>query len=86
MHKNPASAVLLNYFLFLPHYPQVVRRALAAGKHVMQEKPVADSLENALHALQHYRQLRSVKPVWMIAENYRYVPQQNNYKPRPQST
>jgi hypothetical protein len=63
---------LLHRVLLL-HLLQVVKRALAAGKHVMQEKPVADNLENALQALQHYRQLGSVRPVWMIAENYRWA-------------
>ncbi|EFJ42235.1 hypothetical protein VOLCADRAFT_119466 [Volvox carteri f. nagariensis] len=57
---------------------RVVERCLAAGKAVVQEKPVAATVEGALRAIASYR--RAVgeavdpqrTPLWMFAENYRY--------------
>lgn len=51
--------------------PQVVERALAAGKHVLQEKPVAGMVAAALTAFRAHR-LGGVKPLWFVAENYRW--------------
>jgi len=60
----------------LPPAPalEVVSRALAAGKHVIEEKPVAPTLQQALQAIQQYRALQAGPhaPLWMFAENYRY--------------
>ncbi|KAG1678880.1 hypothetical protein FOA52_003548 [Chlamydomonas sp. UWO 241] len=50
---------------------QVVTQALAAGKHVIEEKPVAGSVELACAAIAEYRGMKS-SALWMIAENYRY--------------
>ena len=56
---------------------QVALRALQAGKHVLQEKPMANSIIAANDALEKYgssiRQLNATfqSPVWALAENYR---------------
>jgi predicted dehydrogenase len=52
--------------------PSAVERALAAGKHVISEKPAAPSLEAGRDLLAFYE--RHVGPVWMVAENWRYEP------------
>lgn len=49
--------------------PEFVERALAAGKHVISEKPVAPTVERGRALLTHTPTNR----VWMVAENWRYV-------------
>ena len=49
----------------------VVRAALAAGKHVLSEKPAAPSLGEALQLLAFHRGLQGTAPLWCVAENYR---------------
>lgn len=51
----------------------IVKRALAAGKHVLEEKPVSGTCEEAAEAILEYRvALKKGGPFWMIAENYRF--------------
>ncbi|KMT14433.1 hypothetical protein BVRB_4g072110 [Beta vulgaris subsp. vulgaris] len=52
-------------------------RLLKAGKHVIQEKPAAASNEEAELALSSYDLVcpsNSSKPIWAVAENYRFEP------------
>ncbi|XP_024533883.1 uncharacterized protein YMR315W [Selaginella moellendorffii] len=56
--------------------PQVqgefVMQALKAGKHVIQEKPIAPSTQQAQSLTSFYESLGTMRPVWAIAENYRF--------------
>ncbi|HRJ45554.1 MAG: Gfo/Idh/MocA family oxidoreductase [Caldilineaceae bacterium] len=54
----------------IPLLPEVTALALAAGVHVMSEKPIAPTLAEARPLLD----LHSKRPgqVWMVAENWRY--------------
>jgi predicted dehydrogenase len=54
----------------IPVQGEIVAQALAAGKHVISEKPIAPSREQALALLQLHR--RHPECVWMVAENWRY--------------
>ncbi|KAM3264530.1 dTDP-3,4-didehydro-2,6-dideoxy-alpha-D-glucose 3-reductase [Capsicum annuum] len=52
-------------------------RLLKAGKHVLQEKPAAETVEEAEKALAHYSSLSATlthQPIWAVAENYRFEP------------
>ncbi|KXZ41955.1 hypothetical protein GPECTOR_235g550 [Gonium pectorale] len=57
---------------------QIVERCLAARKSVVQEKPVAATVEDAVAAIGRYRSTvaaapsPAAAPVWLFAENYRY--------------
>uniref|UniRef100_A0A0D6R8F3 Gfo/Idh/MocA-like oxidoreductase N-terminal domain-containing protein n=1 Tax=Araucaria cunninghamii TaxID=56994 RepID=A0A0D6R8F3_ARACU len=56
---------------------QVSMMMLKAGKHVLQEKPAASSITEAMAALSFYRSLSmnvSRPPIWGVAENYRFEP------------
>lgn len=50
--------------------PDVVAQALAAGKHVISEKPAAPTVARGRDLLAAYA--RCPDRVWMVAENYRY--------------
>ena len=50
--------------------PSVVEQALAAGKHVISEKPVAPDVATGRRLLALYA--RHADQVWMVGENWRY--------------
>jgi predicted dehydrogenase len=56
-----------------------VERCIAAGKAVVQEKPVAATVAEAVTAIERYRRAVAEAggpqraPLWMFAENYRRV-------------
>ena len=49
---------------------RVAAKALKAGKHVFQEKPVGPTLSEVSTALNTYRNAGEM-PLWAVAENYR---------------
>ncbi|KAJ1568950.1 hypothetical protein HK405_011881 [Cladochytrium tenue] len=53
--------------------PAVIRAAIAAGKHVLSEKPVAGTVAAARDLLAWYDALPGgTRPFWGVAENYRF--------------
>jgi predicted dehydrogenase len=54
----------------IPMLPLAVKEALAAGKHVISEKPIAPTCAEARDLIDFY-QLHPDR-VWMVAENWRY--------------
>jgi predicted dehydrogenase len=52
--------------------PEVIKQALAAGKHVISEKPAAPDMNAGRDLLAFYAQHRD--QVWSVAENWRYEP------------
>lgn len=53
----------------IPVMPPVVAQALASGKHVISEKPLAPDVATCRQLLAAYQQSGQV---WMVAENWRY--------------
>lgn len=51
-----------------------IRQALATGKHVLSEKPVAEYLKDAQELITwYYENSDSNKVTWSVAENFRYL-------------
>lgn len=52
-----------------------IRAALSAGKHVLSEKPVAESVAEAKELIKWYREEIEPKKTatWSVAENFRYL-------------
>lgn len=55
--------------------PNIVLKSLAAGKHVLSEKPVAPDVKKGLELVRTYNQRYKTKGlVWRVAENYEAEP------------
>ena len=54
--------------------PSIVLKALAAGKHVLSEKPIAPTVHEAQSLLHFYATHHADNLVWSVAENFRYEP------------
>ncbi|KAM0323340.1 hypothetical protein ACHAQA_008933 [Verticillium albo-atrum] len=68
--RSDIAAVVI--CLPIPAQPAAIRRALAAGKHVLSEKPIAADVATA-QALVAWHATLASPPVWAVAENYRFV-------------
>ncbi|KAK6951437.1 hypothetical protein Daesc_007972 [Daldinia eschscholtzii] len=55
--------------------PLYIERALAAGKHVLAEKPIAEDIESASKLIVYYKEISAKnKAILAIAENFRFQP------------
>ena len=52
--------------------PEVIYKALTAGKHVFSEKPIAKDVTTARQMIDHYH-TPSVAPIWAVGENLRFL-------------
>ncbi|KAH8656281.1 hypothetical protein BGZ61DRAFT_372685 [Ilyonectria robusta] len=57
--------------------PHLIRKAMAAGKHIMSEKPIAKDVATAEDLLTFYQPF-SKKVVWAVGENFRFWPSVSN--------
>ncbi|KAJ4288732.1 hypothetical protein N0V88_007266 [Collariella sp. IMI 366227] len=71
LSRSDIAAV--NVALPILHQPEVVRKALTAGKHVLSEKPVAGDVEGAKELIAWYEGMGDGRPLWGVAENFRYM-------------
>ncbi|KAM0372591.1 hypothetical protein ACHAPY_009615 [Fusarium culmorum] len=69
--RDDIDAVIIA--LPIPSQPEYIQAALAAGKHVIAEKPIAPSVADANKLIEYYRSLQG-KGTFSIAENFRYKP------------
>ena len=64
------SVEAVDIVLPIPMLPEVVSQALAAGKHVFSEKPIAQTVAEAQDLIARSRPYAD--RVWMVGENWRY--------------
>ncbi|KAI1826064.1 hypothetical protein F4861DRAFT_132368 [Xylaria intraflava] len=54
--------------------PSYIEKALAAGKHVLAEKPIAKDIDTAVKLIEYYKKVSiETKATLAIAENFRYL-------------
>ncbi|KAG6822677.1 hypothetical protein H0H92_012962, partial [Tricholoma furcatifolium] len=71
--RSDISAVIV--VLPITLQPSVVLKALAAGKHVLSEKPVAPDVKSGLELIKKYNELYKPKGlIWRVAENFEAEP------------
>ena len=51
--------------------PDVIKRAIAAGKHVLSEKPIAKDVQEAVQLIRWFND-RAQGEVWSVGENFRF--------------
>lgn len=56
----------------IPLLADAIRQALAAGKHIISEKPIAATVQQARELLRDYDHGYRGKLAWMVAENWRF--------------
>ncbi|KAL2862721.1 uncharacterized protein BJX67DRAFT_391096 [Aspergillus lucknowensis] len=72
--REDVEAVIL--VLPIPAQPEYIKAALAAGKHVLSEKPIAKDLATAQDLVSWYGNSANVnksKTLWGVAENFRFT-------------
>ncbi|KAF4613294.1 hypothetical protein D9613_010793 [Agrocybe pediades] len=73
LKRSDISAVIVA--LPITTQPSIVLQALAAGKHVLSEKPVAPDVKQGLDLIQTYNQTYKPKGlIWRVAENFEAEP------------
>lgn len=53
--------------------PAVITQALAAGKHVLSEKPIAKDAAAARALIDNHAKIGAGAPIWAVAENFRFL-------------
>ena len=51
----------------------MIKKAIAAGKHVLSEKPIAKDLATARELIEWYKDIKAPRPIWGVAENFRFI-------------
>ncbi|KAF3762111.1 NAD(P)-binding protein [Cryphonectria parasitica EP155] len=70
LQRKDISAVIVCLPIIIQ--PDVIRKAIEAGKHVLSEKPIAKDLATGVSLLDWYRS-QSNPPIWSVAENFRFI-------------
>ncbi|KAJ7594049.1 oxidoreductase family protein [Mycena floridula] len=72
LKRSDIDAVLV--VLPISLQPSIILKALAAGKHVLSEKPVAKDVETGLALIKEYNEKYKGKLTWKVAENFEAEP------------
>ncbi|KAF9652272.1 NAD(P)-binding protein [Thelephora ganbajun] len=71
--RSDIDAVIV--VLLITKQPEVILKALAAGKHVLSEKPIAKDVATGIDLVRKYvLEYRPKGLIWRVAENFEYEP------------
>ncbi|KAK7025036.1 GFO-IDH-moca domain-containing protein [Favolaschia claudopus] len=70
--RSDISAVIV--VLPITLQPSIIRKAFAAGKHVLSEKPVAPDVAGGISLINEYNEKYKKNLVWRVAENFEAEP------------
>jgi predicted dehydrogenase len=72
--EKSRTLTLTSSRLPIPLQAAFIRKALAAGKHVLSEKPIAADVATASELVRWYREEHvHTKATWSVAENFRFL-------------
>ncbi|KAK1912708.1 hypothetical protein P3342_004644 [Pyrenophora teres f. teres] len=71
LKKNDVKGVVIA--LPIPAQPDYIKKALAAGKHVFAEKPIAKDLATAQELLSWTQDASNTSAIYAVAENFRFI-------------
>jgi predicted dehydrogenase len=74
LQREDIKAVIIALSILVQ--PDVIRKAMAAGKHILSEKPIAKDTPTARELLSFYQPF-SKTLVWAVGENFRFWPAVN---------
>lgn len=73
LKRDDITGVILA--LPIPDQPSFIEKALAAGKHVLSEKPLAKDVETAVKLIEYYKWVSAETAAsFAVAENFRFTP------------
>ncbi|KAI5458894.1 oxidoreductase [Mariannaea sp. PMI_226] len=73
LRRDDVSAVIIA--LPIISQPEYIKRALAAGKHVLAEKPLAKDVQTGKELIAYYKDISSSSnATFAVAENFRFTP------------
>jgi len=72
LSRDDISAVIIA--LPITVQPEIIKQCLAAGKHVLSEKPIAPDLASARDLLAWKPREAPAQTLWGVAENFRFLP------------
>lgn len=70
LDRNDIDAVIIALPVLVQ--PEVIKRAITAGKHVLSEKPVAKDVETAEQLIRWYKE-SDFEAIWSVGENFRFL-------------
>ncbi|CAE7020938.1 hypothetical protein PTNB85_09855 [Pyrenophora teres f. teres] len=71
LKRNDVKGVVIA--LPIPAQPDYIKKALAAGKHVFAEKPIAKDLATAQELLSWTQDASNTSAIYAVAENFRFI-------------
>ncbi|KAF1941493.1 NAD(P)-binding protein [Clathrospora elynae] len=71
LKRSDVKAVVIA--LPIPNQPEYIKKALAAGKHVFAEKPIAKDMATAQELLSWTQDKANTSAIYSVAENFRFL-------------
>lgn len=70
LHRKDIEAVIIALPIHVQ--PEIIKRAISAGKHVLSEKPIAKDTETAIELVRWYKR-EPREEIWSVGEKFRFL-------------